>query len=276
MALVSLNYVFGQFANEGYRFWSIKDEEGTIQMAQNATIEPERSLSKLRNFFRENEGVFTIDVYSGKIADGNRLAQMKKHVVTFKVDAASHIQQGGLSGMYGMGTTSGIGYLPYDDPRAGAPNIYGLIEGNMMSKMENKLMEKDYEYKIRELERRMEDIKNEAERSRGMGAIVEKLISYIQDPAVLLGFISGLKEMFSKPNQMAPIPAGRPIQGIEEDTVSKQVQNNKEGRDQSLINSVNYLNTFDVNFPENMVKLAHLAKTKPQMYQMAVNFLNNL
>jgi hypothetical protein len=274
MALVSLNYVFGQFANEGYRFWSIKDEEGVIQMVQNAAIEPERSLTKLRNFFRENEGVFTIDVYSGRIADGNRLAQMKKHVVTFKVDAASHIQQGGLSGMQ-MGMT-GLGSLAYDDPRANAPNIYGLMERSFMSQMENKLMEKDYEYKIRELERRMEDVKNEAERSRGMGAIVEKLGSYIQDPAVLLGLISGIKEMFSSPNQMAPIPVGRPIQGIEEDIVSKQVQNNNEGRQQSLINSVNYLNTFDTNFPENMVKLAHLAKNKPQMYQMAVNFLNNL
>jgi hypothetical protein len=62
-----------------------------------------------------------------------------------------------------------------------------------------------------------------------------------------------------------------PMNGIDE-----QVINNISTRREKMIGAVNFLMQHDANFPENISKLAELAKNKPAIYSMAVSYLNNL
>jgi hypothetical protein len=112
-------------------------------------------------------------------------------------------------------------------------------------------------------------------KSKGMGAIVDRLGEQFSDPNVLLGLISGVSSLFKK-EAVAPMHGIRsedmmPMNGIDE-----QVINNISTRREKMIGSVNFLMQHDANFPENISKLAELAKNKPAIYSMAVSYLNNL
>jgi hypothetical protein len=62
-----------------------------------------------------------------------------------------------------------------------------------------------------------------------------------------------------------------PMNGIDE-----QVVNNLSTRREKMVGAVNFLMQHDKDFPENIAKLADLAKNKPLIYSMAVQYLNNL
>lgn len=62
-----------------------------------------------------------------------------------------------------------------------------------------------------------------------------------------------------------------PMNGIDE-----QVVNNISTRREKMVGAVNFLMQHDKDFPENIAKLADLAKNKPLIYSMAVQYLNNL
>ena len=62
-----------------------------------------------------------------------------------------------------------------------------------------------------------------------------------------------------------------PMNGIDE-----QVVNNLSTRREKMVGAVNFLIQHDKDFPENIAKLADLAKNKPLIYSMAVQYLNNL
>jgi hypothetical protein len=108
-----------------------------------------------------------------------------------------------------------------------------------------------------------------------MGAIVDRLGEQFSDPNVLLGLISGVSQLFKK-EAVAPMHGIRsedimPMNGIDE-----QVINNISTRREKMVGAVNFLMQHDANFPENISKLADLAKNKPAIYSMAVSYLNNL
>jgi len=45
---------------------------------------------------------------------------------------------------------------------------------------------------------------------------------------------------------------------------------------EKLLEAVNTLIKLDPNFPENLAKLAELAKNKPSVYKMAVEYLKSM
>jgi hypothetical protein len=58
--------------------------------------------------------------------------------------------------------------------------------------------------------------------------------------------------------------------------IDEQVINNISTRREKMVGAVNFLMQHDANFPENISRLADLAKNKPAIYSMAVSYLNNL
>jgi hypothetical protein len=58
--------------------------------------------------------------------------------------------------------------------------------------------------------------------------------------------------------------------------IDEQVVNNLSTRREKMVGAVNFLMQHDKDFPENIAKLADLAKNKPLIYSMAVQYLNNL
>jgi hypothetical protein len=275
MAISSLNFIISQFESEKYRYYAIYDEDGDRVYTQNDLIDVENAINKLRSFFKDNQGYFTIRVFSKKLSDKNNLiARDNSTIAKYNVEVTTPVLPMGVNGLSGMGGNS---MLPPDDPRSNAPNMFQLLGAMSQVEQNMKLMEKDHAHyrEMKELQDRIAKMEEEGSKSKGMGAIVDRLGEQFSDPNVLLGLISGVSSLFKK-EAVAPMHGVRsedmmPMNGIDE-----QVINNISTRREKMIGSVNFLMQHDANFPENISKLAELAKNKPAIYSMAVSYLNNL
>ena len=275
MAISSLNFIISQFESEKYRYFAVYDEDGDRVYTQNDLIDVETSINKLRNFFKDNQGYFTIRVFSKKLSDKNNLiARDNSTIAKYNVEVTTPALPMGVNGLSGMG---GNNMLPPDDPRSNAPNMFQLLGAMSQVEQNMKLMEKDHAHyrETKELQDRIAKMEEEQGKSKGMGAIVDRLGEQFSDPNVLLGLISGVSQLFKK-------EAVAPMHGISRDDmmpmngIDEQVINNISTRREKMIGSVNFLMQHDANFPENISKLAELAKNKPAIYSMAVSYLNNL
>ena len=275
MAISSLNFIISQFESEKYRYFAVYDEDGDRVYTQNDLIDVESAINKLRSFFKDNQGYFTIRVFSKKLSDKNNLiARDNSTIAKYNVEVTTPALPMGVNGLSGMG---GNNMLPPDDPRSNAPNMFQLLGAMSQVEQNMKLMEKDHAHyrETKELQDRIAKMEEEQGKSKGMGAIVDRLGEQFSDPNVLLGLISGVSQLFKK-------EAVAPMHGISRDDmmpmngIDEQVINNISTRREKMIGSVNFLMQHDANFPENISKLAELAKNKPAIYSMAVSYLNNL
>jgi hypothetical protein len=277
MSISSLNFVFQQFETEKFRYFGIYDEDGDLVFSQNDLVDADKALTKLRNFFRDNQGYFTIRIYNKKLSNTNNLvARDNSTIAKYNVEVSAPVLPQGVSGLSGMGGNS---LLPPDDPRSNAPNMFQLLGQMSAVEQQMKLMEKDHQHyrEMKELQDRIAKMEEEQGKSKGMGAIVDRLGEQFSDPQVLLGLISGVSALFNK----KPEPVV-PMHGIERNDimpmngVDEQVVNNLSTRREKMVSSVNFLMQHDKDFPENISKLATLAQNKPLIYSMAVQYLNNL
>jgi len=275
MAISSLNFIISQFESEKYRYFAVYDEDGDRVYTQNDLIDVEAAINKLRSFFKDNQGYFTIRVFSKKLSDKNNLiARDNSTIAKYNVEVTTPVLPMGVNGLSGMGGNS---MLPPDDPRSNAPNMFQLLGAMSQVEQNMKLMEKDHAHyrEMKELQDRIAKMEENEGKSKGMGAIVDRLGEQFSDPNVLLGLISGVSQLFKK-------EAVVPMHGVSRDDImpmngiDEQVINNISTRREKMVGAVNFLMQHDANFPENISKLADLAKNKPAIYSMAVSYLNNL
>jgi hypothetical protein len=264
MSITSLQFVLSQFETEKYRYFIISDEDGDPVYMQNDLIDQESALAKIRSFLKDNNGYFTIKVFSKKLTNPKNRAEQDKNLVTkFNVELIHKLNQQAAPL---MGAVGGFGSLPSDDPRSNAPNIYDIVGrmGEVTTQM--KLMEKDHQHyrEMKELQDRIEKMEQENAKSTGMNGVLSTLGDNFKDPAVLLGLLSTVGGLFKKPEVM-------PMNGINED-----VETNVSLRKKAMLDSVNTLMKLDANFPENITALASLAQNKPDTYKMAVNYLKSM
>lgn len=266
MSITSLNFVFSQFESENYRYFIIFDEDNDPVYTQNDLIDKETAIAKLRNFFKDNNGYYTIKVFSKKLTNPKNRIELDKNLVTkFNVELTSPIStQVPVSNM----PVTGMGVLPSDDPRNNAPNIYELFGkmGDVTTQM--KLMEKDHQHyrEMKDLQDRLAEMEREREKSQGMNGVLSTLGENFKDPAVLMGILSSVGGLFK--NKSADV---MPMNGIND-----EVADNIDARKQKMVKAVNTLMRLDPSFPENISSLAVLCETKPEMYKMAVTYLNNM
>jgi hypothetical protein len=275
MAISSLNFIISQFESEKYRYFAVYDEDGDRVYTQNDLIDVENAINKLRSFFKDNQGYFTIRVFGKKLSDKNNLiARDNSTIAKYNVEVTTPVLPMGVNGLSGMGGNS---MLPPDDPRSNAPNMFQLLGAMSQVEQNMKLMEKDHAHyrEMKELQDRIAKMEENEGKSKGMGAIVDRLGEQFSDPNVLLGLISGVSQLFKK-------EAVAPMHGISRDDImpmngiDEEVINNISTRREKMVGAVNFLMQHDANFPENISKLASLAKNKPAIYSMAVSYLNNL
>ena len=265
MSITSLNFVISQFETENYRYFIIFDEDNDPIYSQNDLVDKETAIAKLRSFFRDNNGYYTIKVFSKKLTSPkNRIEQDKNLVTKFNVELTSNIATSvPVSNM----PVTGMGVLPSDDPRNNAPNIYELFGkmGDVTTQM--KLMEKDHQHyrEMKDLQDRLAELEREKDKTQGMSGVLSTLSENFKDPAVLMGILSSVGGLF-KPKQDV-----MPMNGIND-----EVADNIDARKQKMVKAVNTLMRLDPSFPENISALAVLCETKPEMYKLAVNYLNNI
>ena len=274
MAISSLNFIISQFQSEKYRYFAIYDEDNDRVYLQNDLIDLESAVGKLKSFFKDNEGYFTIYIMSKKLINKNNLKSRDDNTIAkYNVEVTTPALPMGVNGLSGMNNSS----LPSDDPRSNAPNMFQLLGAMSQVEQNMKLMEKDHAHyrEMKDLQDRLAKMEENEGKSKGMGAIVDRLGEHFSDPNVLVGLLSGVSQLFKK-------EAVVPMHGINRDDImpmngiDEEVINNISTRRDKMVGAVNLLMQHDANFPENISKLATLAKNKPAIYSMAVSYLNNL
>jgi hypothetical protein len=240
MAISSLNFIISQFESEKYRYFAVYDEDGDRVYTQNDLIDVETSINKLRNFFKDNQGYFTIRVFGKKLSDKNNLiARDNSTIAKYNVEVTTPVLPMGVNGLSGMGGNS---MLPPDDPRSNAPNMFQLLGAMSQVEQNMKLMEKDHAHyrEMKELQDRIAKMEENEGKSKGMGAIVDRLGEQFSDPNVLLGLISGVSQLFKK-------EAVAPMHGISRDDImpmngiDEEVINNISTRREKMVGAVNFL-----------------------------------
>ena len=278
MAISSAQYMYGRFEENKYCYFSIYDELDELVETQTALISPEKAAGKLRDFVNNHEGVFS--VYALKKPTKGSLAERALHTqAKFTIDATRPAFPAGMSGLNPAqnGASSHMTTVP--SPYEGGPNSWQLVGQVGALEADMKLMRKDHEHyrEIQTLQDRITKMEEEQNKSRGMGAIVDRVSEQFSDPAVIMGLISGIKQLFNKQPESSQ-PQRVPINGIGEglNVVDAQVKQNVNARSETLARAINSLVATDPDFAENMQKLAALAKAKPDVYKMAIGYLNNL
>lgn len=270
MGLSSLNFIISQFEAEKYRYFAIYDDDGDTVLLQNELIDTGTALQKLRSFLKENQGQYTIKVFGKKLTNPNNLISRDNSTIAkYTVDIEKQALPNGVSGLAGMPSSPVSSFLPADDPRNGAPNMFQLLGQLSGVEQQMKLMEKDHQHyrEIKALEDKIQRMEEESKKAKGMGAIVDRLGQQFSDPAVILGLISGVSQMFQKTQQ-------QPQQSI--NGIDMQVKNEVENASKSINQSITTLMRIDPQFVENLEKLATLATKNPQLYQLAINQLKSL
>ena len=292
MKLSSLQFVLQQFENERYKFFSIYDSDHDLQYSQMEPLEPGVSLAKLRNFLRTNTGYFEIYVFNAKMNPRSLSDRDKKYVAKYAIELVDQPLPGGVQGLTGM-SVQGYGMLPPDDPRAGAPNMYQVLGQLAGVEQEMKLQQKDFQHwkEVQELQSEINRMKEEQSRSRGMGALADRLGEQLSDPQILMGLIAGVSQLFNKQPQAAhPAPmtgvataedviietSSIEEMAIKKDPITQAVNNNLNQRQARMVAAINELQKADPEFPENIAKLADIAQRNPGVYKMAIQYLKSL
>jgi len=278
MAISSAQYMYGRFEENKYCYFSIYDELDELVENQTALISPEKAAGKLRDFVSNHEGVFS--VYALKKPTNGSLAERARHTqAKFTIDATRPTLPAGMSGTTPAQNSASSHMATVPSPYEGGPNSWQLVGEVGTLQTEMKLMRKDHEHyrEMQALQDRITKMEEEQNKSLGMGAIVDRVSEQFSDPAVIMGLISGIKQLFNKQPEYAQ-PQRVPINGIGDgvNAVDVQVKQNVNARSETLARAINSLVATDPDFAENMQKLAALAKAKPDVYKMAIGYLNNL
>jgi hypothetical protein len=269
MSITSINFVISQFETEKYRYFIIFDEDNDPVYVQNDLIDQESALAKIRGFFRDNNGFFSIKVFGKKLTNPkNKIEQDKNMVTKFNVELTHRLNDNPMPLPSQNNGFGGFGSLPSDDPRSNAPNIYDIFGkmGEVTTQM--KLMEKDHQHyrDMKDLQDRLDKAEEEKNKATGMSGVLSTLGEHFKDPSVILGLLSGASALFK--GQSANV---MPMNGV-----TDEVANNVSDRKAKMVTAVNTLMKLDAEFPENVAMLAKLCETKPEMYKMAVVYLKSM
>ena len=236
-------YILQEAANNNLRSFKAHSNDGRGSIVKDTPTTKEIRYNELKDFLDNAKGAYQVEMW-----DCYDIMPKKN-------------QRGRTSQPDGRCFFRGEIFLKEDsnekigalEPFNGVPSLH-TIQTYEKEKNDIKDENRELKTKIMLLERDIEMMKKEHERElKEATAQDQKIMGY-------LGQLSGI--LGGTPSQMGNI-----------ETVKEQKQTmNKE----KLVNAVNDLCQLDPNFDEHLSKLAQIAKSKPEIYKIAINQLSNL
>jgi hypothetical protein len=258
--MVKPQFVIDTMREQDYRFFIVTDSDYRVVYQSTQNIPLEESIKRLQKFYDSAE----TGLYRVQISPSNDL----RRDGSFKVDGFMYeiMLNKSLDNQKEEIRNMGMGGMGYDTPQNPFLDRYiGSLENTSNLNAQMLLLQKEMEY-----ERRLRDLRDEYEKkmrdleaNSGMSGIMGEIVKELGPQA--------MKAFSTKMNQ-------QPINGIDDtETMEQQkVINNMSTQKEKLLEAVNTLIKLDPNFPENLAKLAELAKNKPSVYKMAVEYLKSM
>jgi hypothetical protein len=245
-----LDYIISMMAEQPmFSYYAIHDgNDNVIYDQQNDTWDSPKAIKEIKNFFANNEGIFTVTLRNKRIKTGNGYRELGAYTV---VNMPEMQPQGALNGVEAsipinngtFGSSSDIQALIAQMQKKDE-RIQELIHSNFLALMDEK---------NKQFELRMEMMK--AEKSDPNAPFNQAALQ------ALTGLFGG---------------GGMPqINGLGDVPLTAIVLNGNDTQ-QRINLAVRKLLKIDDNFVIHIEKLAKLAEQKPQIYKMAINQLNTL
>jgi len=264
--MINPNFIAESMRDMDMRFFQVEDNYGRTVYQQFQNISLDESIKRYKKFI-ENCSVnssFNITLYQSN--ERLRNGRPKEEGMTYEVlvtDNKPKENNRPIDGFYGRGHMGNVDEIAEMTYRAGS---MGAIDLDRYLSAQNEITRLNMEVAQLKMDKKYLEDKHELEIDRIKRDYEEKLGS----DRKLEGIIGTVLPHLGLGGMGAEGIAGIPMNGIGMGSVTETSPKER------ILSAVNQLIKVDPNFPENIEKLAHLAKTKPAIYQMAVKQLNEL
>jgi len=264
--MINPNFIAETMKDMDMRFFQVEDNYGRTVYQQFQNISLEEAIKRYKKFIENcsTNSSFNITLYQSN--ERLRNGRPKEEGMTYEVLVTENKPKEnrpidgyyGRGGGMGMGNVDEIAEMTYRAGSMGAIDLDRYLSAqNEITRlnMEVAQLRMDKKYLEDKHDMEIERLKREYEEKLGSDKKIEGIVGTIL-PHLGLGGMGG--------EGMAGIPMNG-INGVTENSPKERI-----------LSAVNQLIKLDPNFPDNIEKLAHLAKSKPAIYQLAVKQLNDL
>ena len=266
--MINPNFIAETMKDMDMRFFQVEDNYGRTVYQQFQNISLEEAIKRYKKFIENcsTNSSFNITLYQTN--ERLRNGRPKEEGMTYEVLVTENKPQSerrpidgyyGRGGGMGMGNVDEIAEMTYRAGSMGAIDLDRYLSAqNEITRlnMEVAQLRMDKKYLEDKHDMEMERIKREYEDKLGSDRKIEGIVGTIL-PHLGLGGMTG--------EGIAGIGING-ISGVTENAAPKE----------RILAAVNQLIKLDPNFPDNIERLAALAKSKPAIYQLAVKQLNDL
>ena len=255
--------------HNGVKFFDIFDTSYRRQAEQLQDIPLEDSIERLEDFFNEaDKGMLRVNLYktNARKADGNPKDPSFSYEVYIE-DRPKRLPEPEFTpppvqenyGIMGRGVQEPLQQVFTQGGMIGGVGLdQYLNEKNTILELRLQIQKLEMENRMLmdKMERREAELRSEMDRQQSSETRIQ-----------------GINQVL--PTFMAGFSGQSPMNGIPQAQTDMQNQNQTNEK-QAVINAVNRLMQLDPNFAKNVTALAALAEKKPDVYAMAVQYLNNL
>jgi hypothetical protein len=271
--MVKPEFIIKTMRQNNIRFFDVYDAEFKRQTEQLAPIGVEEAITRFEDFLEGScSGYYRVNIYKtnetkadgtpkGKafsyemyLDDSNKPKPMQEPVTPVAPEPQQTI--GGIREPMQdvfMGNTNMMGGVALNQYLAEKDTILNLRLEIQKLQMENK-------YLLDKMERREAELRSEIDKQSASETRINGIINQVL-PTLMTGF-AGQSPMNGIPTAMS--------------SNNHNPSNAANTEKQQIIESVNRLMKVDPNFAKNIAALAALAEKKPDVYDMAVKYLNGL
>jgi hypothetical protein len=267
--MVKPDFIVKTMRQNAIRFFDVYDADFHKQTEQFAPIGVEESIKRFEDFLEGAcTGYYRVNIYKTNEMKANGEPKGKSFSYEMYLDEGKKPKPEPETPMPVIETQIPMGMRgisePMQDVFTGNSNMMGGVALNqylaekdtiLNLRLQIQKLEMEKQYLIDKMERREAELRSEIDKQSTSETRIQGIINQVL-PTFMAGF------------------AGQsPMNGISEPMTQDNKSNNQK---QEIINAVNRLMQIDPNFAKNIAALAVLAEKKPDVYKMAVQYLNGL
>jgi hypothetical protein len=271
--MVTPSFIMDTMKELDYRYFTILDSNYNVVYQMFQPVSLEESVKRMKKFLENaSSAMYRVHIYptNEKLKNGEPKSQGFQYEIMLTESLKDNKPNANEFNVGQMNPQPMNGMGQYVD------NI--MTNGNSMMGgvgLDRYLGEKD---KIMELQLRIQQLEMEKKYleeklERRESELKKDFESQLSTENRIQGIINNVLPTFMSGFQQSPMNGVGSVAPIMDNIMNNNTQANPK---EKVINAVNKLMQVDSDFPTNIEKLAKLASEKPAIYQMAVNYLNNL
>lgn len=267
--MINPQFIIDTMREQDYRYYQILDTNYHVVTAQWQPISVEESIKRFKSFLKNaSAAIYRVQIFNTNEKKNNGDPKGQPYVYEIMMSESLKDDEPTAPVSSNPVPNQQTPMLGMQEPMQQVFTNGGMMGGVGLDKylgekdrvlellLRIQQLEMDKRYLEEKLVRREEELRKEMESQMSSEQRINGIINQVL------------------PTFMAGFQGQAPMNG----TQSQPMENNKtvSTEKQMVISSVNKLMEIDPNFSKNITALAKLAETKPEVYAMAVNYLNNL